>query len=141
MENASKALIIAGAILISIVLIGVGVLIVNNANGIIGTGNDQMRQQEISAFNSPYERYEGVQNGNNIKTLITAVNTNNMQYGVDNPERIITINDSLTSSTDLSQYRATINTSKTYTVTLTYSDTTSLITGITITEGRVTNER
>lgn len=38
MENASKALIIAGAILISIVLIGVGVLIIGNAQGIFGRG-------------------------------------------------------------------------------------------------------
>ena len=134
MENASKALIIAGAILISIVLIGVGVLIVSNANGLIGQGTDTMKQQEIDAFNAPFERYLGRQNGSNIRTLVASVNTNNLYYGQENPDRVITINQEISDSAALSTYRASINTSRYYTVVLNYNPTSGLINDITITD-------
>ena len=38
MENASKALIIAGAILISILIVGLGVIIYNNVADVAKTG-------------------------------------------------------------------------------------------------------
>ena len=43
MENASKALIIAGAILISILLISVGVIIMNSTGDIGGTHKDKVK--------------------------------------------------------------------------------------------------
>ena len=63
MENASKALIIAGAILISIVLIAVGVMVVNGANGAIDTAIGQMSDSEKTIFNQKFEPYEGKQKG------------------------------------------------------------------------------
>ena len=76
MENASKALIIAGAILISILIVGLGVIIYNNVSGIAsGTGLDS---QEISAHNSPFEGYFGdYVSGSNLKALLTQVQANN----------------------------------------------------------------
>lgn len=79
MENASKALIIAGAILISLLIISLGILIYNQATG--ATGNDGMSKAEIATFNNEYLRYEGVQNGSTIKDLIQKVNINNAQDG------------------------------------------------------------
>ena len=40
MDNASKALIIAGAVLIAVMLVSVGVLVYNNSIGVIKTGLD-----------------------------------------------------------------------------------------------------
>lgn len=40
MENASKALIIAGAVLISILLISVGILLMNSSNDMSGTASN-----------------------------------------------------------------------------------------------------
>lgn len=76
MENASKALIIAGSILISILIVGLGVIIYNNVSGIAsGTGLDQ---QAISAHNSPFEGYFGTnQSGANVRALISSISSNN----------------------------------------------------------------
>ena len=77
MENASKALIIAGAILISIVIITLGVMIVNNVTGLISSSSD-MTQQEIQTFNAKFQSYEGPKvTGANVKALINAINSNN----------------------------------------------------------------
>lgn len=79
MENASKALIIAGAILISIVLIAIGVLIVNNIQGTVDETVTQMSAQEIQIFNSKFNVYEGKQTPGNVKGLLSIIATNNLQ--------------------------------------------------------------
>lgn len=76
MENASKALIIAGAILISILIVGLGVIIYNNVSGIASGTN--LDAQEITAHNSPFEGYFGSYvSGSNVKALLTQVQANN----------------------------------------------------------------
>ena len=55
MENASKALIIAGAILLAILIIGLGIFIYNQAsNTVSDTGMDQVA---IRQFNGQFEQY------------------------------------------------------------------------------------
>lgn len=125
MENASKALIIAGAILISILLIGVGMMIYNNAIGVIQSGN--MDKEEIQMFNSKFESYEGKKSGTNVKTLISTIMTNNSQsLQEDNQAKVITFTvegqDGKTTANDLSTVRAGINAGATYSITMTYSD-------------------
>ena len=76
MENASKALIIAAAILIAIVLITLGVYV-------IGVGQDQIKNSgitdiEITAFNQKFIKYEGTRKGSEVKALIQEVNTSNV---------------------------------------------------------------
>ena len=51
MENASKALLIAGAILIVIVLISIGMVIVQSAQGIVDESSSMTTDQETSTFN------------------------------------------------------------------------------------------
>ena len=76
MENASKALIIAGAILISILIVGLGVIIYNNVSGIASGGT--LDAQEISAHNSPFTGYFGdYVSGSNVRALLTQVQANN----------------------------------------------------------------
>jgi len=77
MENASKALIIAGAILIAIVLIGVGVLLISNSQGIFNQGSTQLSSMEIQAFNSPFLAYEGKQTGSSVKELLRKISAQN----------------------------------------------------------------
>ena len=59
MENASKALIIAGAILIAILLITIGIILINSGRDIVGTGVTAMSSQAIQAYNSQFTPYEG----------------------------------------------------------------------------------
>lgn len=77
MENASKALIIAGAILISIVLIAVGVMVVNGANGAINQAINNMSDSEKQMFNSRFTSYEGNQKGSSVKALLNSIVTSN----------------------------------------------------------------
>ena len=76
MENASKALIIAGAILLSILIIAIGMYIYNSSQNSITGAVTQISQQEIDAFNQPWEMYEGKQTGSNVRALISKLNSN-----------------------------------------------------------------
>lgn len=75
MENASKALIIAGAILLSILIISLGILIFSQAQDTINSIN--MSEQEIMAFNNKFTPYEGKVRGSQVNALAQAVLTNN----------------------------------------------------------------
>ena len=69
MENASKALIIAGAILISILLISVGVMVMNSASDVTGQAGETMGGAAVQSFNAEFLNYEGVQKGSSIRNL------------------------------------------------------------------------
>lgn len=91
MENASKALLIAGAILVCILLIGVGMLVYTSAQGAIGEGVNQMTSQEKDLFNQQFLQYEGTRvSGSNVRALINKVNSNNTQ-NADMPEKLVVI--------------------------------------------------
>lgn len=80
MGNTSKALIIAGAILMSILLISIGIYIYNNSSSmaILNThsGNQEM---QVIIFNNQYTMYEGKQNGSSVKRLLESASTNNAE--------------------------------------------------------------
>lgn len=75
MENASKALIIAGAILLSILIIGLGMYIFNQAKS--AAGGTKLDSQKVSAYNSEFEQYEGTQSGANTRALYQALISHN----------------------------------------------------------------
>ena len=78
MENASKALIIAGAILLAILLISLGIMIFTQAQSTVN--NSGMSQAEITSFNSQFSKYENDKiKGSMVKSLVQEVNTNNAQ--------------------------------------------------------------
>ncbi len=71
MENASKALIIAGAILLSILLISLGIMIFTQAQDVVsGSG---MTEAQISAFNEKFLKYEGTRKGTMVKAMVQEV--------------------------------------------------------------------
>lgn len=74
MENASKALIIAGAILISILLISVGIIIMNAINDPVSRTSETAASQAVQIFNSQFTGYAGSGvDYNTTKQCITAV--------------------------------------------------------------------
>ena len=76
MENASKALIIAGAILLSILLISLGIMVYNNAKNTIGNAN--LDKQEIESFNAEWASYEGTAvSASKVQAMVQAVNASN----------------------------------------------------------------
>ncbi len=78
MDNASKALIMAGAILIAVALVGVGVYLYQSAVGTVGTGVDALNAADMQTKNSAIEQFEGDNvSGTDVKQLIRKVNTYN----------------------------------------------------------------
>ena len=88
MENASKALIIAGAILLAILIIGLGIFIYRQAaNTVSDTGMDKLAIQQ---FNGQFENYiKDNVSGTTVKSLIQLVKTNN---AVEDSSKTITLN-------------------------------------------------
>lgn len=135
MENASKALIIAGAILISIVLVSVGVIVVNTLNP-----NDAVKSmdaQAVQAFNARFESYTGNRKvGSTVKQLITTIMSNNANADDDSTKIKVTFGSSseVTTSTDLITVRNGINSATRYDVTPTLNNNSGLIELITITQ-------
>lgn len=80
MENASKALLIAGAILLSILLIAIGIYVFNAANSTITSSMSSMDTQEKEAFNNNFTTYQGQQRGSNVKALLTRLASNLSTY-------------------------------------------------------------
>ena len=77
MENASKALIIAGAILLAILIISLGILIFNQASSVVN--NNAMSEVEMQNFNQKFTQYEGTSvRGSTVRALYEAVLSNNL---------------------------------------------------------------
>lgn len=118
MENASKALIIAGAILLSILLISLGIMIFNTAQDT--TKNSGMTQAQVSAFNNKFSKYEGTIKGSEVRSLIQEVVASNGDDNNKNASRQITINkDSKAIVSGTTADSSNILTTKSYTVKIT----------------------
>ena len=79
MENASKALIIAGAILIAILLISVGIMVMNSMNKPIDQAASEADAQAVRMFNAKFEPYlGGKQSASTAKSAISTANANNI---------------------------------------------------------------
>lgn len=77
MENASKALIIAGAILISLIIIGLGVLVVNRMSSTVKKAN--LNSEEAQAQNSKFDSYFGNNvSATEVKALLKTIAANNV---------------------------------------------------------------
>lgn len=102
MENVSKALLIAGAILISILIISAGILVYNNSVGTIaGETSDMSNQMILMSYNNEYQLYEGVQYGSSVKLLLQKASTNNQElYLTTNIEDCVCIRSNCTEILD-----------------------------------------
>ncbi len=88
MENASKALIIAGAILLAILLISLGIMIFTQAQDTVSSSG--MSQAEVQAFNSKFTKYEGnAIRGSQVKSMIQEVRASNSSDIADGNGRCI----------------------------------------------------
>ena len=119
MENASKALIIAGAILISIILISIGILVVNAAGDVTDRASTTMDAQAVQVFNQQFSNYEDEeQRGSNVRTLLNIVSSSNSK----NPDDLISVKYGTTEGSEaakIDSIRQQINNSRRYKVTFT----------------------
>ena len=141
MENASKALIIAGAILLAILIISLGIMIYNQASGVVN--NNAMTEVEISSFNQKFTQY-GTSNvrGAQVNALLQAVVNNNISNSNDTSKQVkVTLTGSnwsvvsaspATNSAVWTKMQCEALTGKTYTITYEPDTTTGLITLISV---------
>ena len=118
MENASKALIIAGAILLAILIISLGIMIYNQAAGVVN--NNAMSDVEIQQFNQKFTQYEGTRvRGATVNSMLQAVLANNTSADDDN--RKVSVSGAVEMSKSSSSLPATkANTGAIYKVTCEY---------------------
>lgn len=133
MENASKALIIAGAILLAIIIISLGIMVVNNARSQIGGAN--LSKQEIEAFNSQWDAYCGdKKSASDVRSLCSAVISNNAVEQSNGSERYITVSGAgITINTTGTPTVPALSNAKSYTVTAS-SYTNGLVSAITVSQ-------
>ena len=78
MDNASKALIMAGAILISVAIVGIGIYIFSVANTMTNDAVNEMESTQVSMFNNTFYRYANDKNtikGTRARELINHANS------------------------------------------------------------------
>ncbi len=78
MENASKALIIAGAVLISVMLLGILVWAMNKASTLPENQNAKDKQMLIDSFNSQFSTYLTESNFNGVTSFGSTVESMNL---------------------------------------------------------------
>lgn len=91
MENASKALLIAGAVLIVILIIGVGMGIFQGSQGSIDAAMAKMGAQEKQIFNAQFENYAGTKKGSQIRALYSAIIASDAQEDNNDTNKFISI--------------------------------------------------
>ena len=150
MENASKALIIAGAILLSILLISLGIMVYNNARNTVGSAD--LSDTQIKAFNSQFTSYTGTAgktiSASELTNLLEKVMTSNLSENKGNTGRYVYVTGAAVDPTGNSltlnlgnsnegKYSAitsipAVSQAKKYKVVPAYSSTTSLLWKITV---------
>lgn len=149
MENASKALIIAGAILLSIAIIGVGMFVYRGVKDTIKGAGD-MSTEEIAAYNQEFTMYRGDNvRGSSVKALIERVSTHNL--GAQDASELIILttsevaaevpaptdeNASGTTQTEINNILKTILSGKTYKVTIATDPDTGLVSSVGVTQNK-----
>ncbi|MBQ2917476.1 MAG: hypothetical protein IJE59_04885 [Clostridia bacterium] len=73
MENASKALLISGSILIAMLIISIGVYLFSNYSDLGNSHNQRMQATEIQKFNSNFTKFEGREDIT-VQEIVSVVN-------------------------------------------------------------------
>lgn len=140
MENATKALLIAAAVLIAILLISFGVYIINNTRDII-TNNQGLDELEIDQFNQKFTQYEGTSvSGSKANSLLRAVFNHNMTQEDESRKVTVTVDGTEKVGKDDTTAPTAIPTGARYTIVANYDTKSHLITSITVTTNSSTSK-
>lgn len=126
MENATKALIIAGAVLVAILIISVGMMIFSQGSDVINQSSGKINKFEVQAFNNGFDSYEGDQKGSQVKQLISSVISSNATYEGTQDDKVISVkvgtSEAVSDASGLSSARSGLVSGKTYTVSFDYQN-------------------
>ncbi len=86
MENASKALIIAGGVLISIIAISLFTYMYGSISTLVSSSETDYQAEEIATFNSGFEAYnKKLMYGTDVISVMNKAIDNNSNYKVTSP--------------------------------------------------------
>lgn len=126
MENATKALMIAGAVLVAILIISVGMMIFSQGSDVINQSSGKINQVEVQAFNNGFDSYEGKQKGSQVKQLISSVISSNATYEGTQDDKVISVkvgtSEAVKDAAGLSSARTGLVSGKTYKVSFDYQN-------------------
>ena len=145
MENATKALLIAAAVLVAILIISLGLVVYNMASETIGSVN--FSGQEITAFNDQFINYQGQHvRGTEVNAMLRTVLSSNMKSSSEgllttatNHPKFVAVTSTGTGTVSLAITETSINpanmanTSTLYTVQVSMNATTGFVDTITVT--------
>ena len=98
MENATKALLIAAAVLIAILIISFALIIYNMAAET--AGNVNLSEAEMTQFNSKFTAFEGSNvSGAQVNALLTTVLTHNQREASEGTNRQVKVSGEVTQET------------------------------------------
>lgn len=130
MENASKALIIAGSVLIAILIISLGLFIFKSTEGTTDQTKKLGETLEVQQFNSQFLKYCGDSvKGSQVRTLCEVIIAHNANSENSKKVKIFGTDDVNT----ISKERNDIKTNQNYSVTPNIDKNTGLIISITVT--------
>lgn len=135
MENATKALLIAAAVLIAILIISLGVVIYQKASE--SMSNMDMTEYQITQFNDKFKKYEGTsKNGSEVNAMLdTVFNHNNAQDDTSTCVKVVIgSNTVIEASNTLASSPDKVVIGNKYGIKCTYNTKTGLISEITVTE-------
>ena len=80
MENASKALIIAGSVLIGVIIISIGVLFINSTSMLTQSYDEKLETDSINGYNNKFLIYAKNNNAQDMVSLYNLIVENNKKY-------------------------------------------------------------
>ncbi|MBQ9314343.1 MAG: hypothetical protein IJ220_04995 [Clostridia bacterium] len=82
MDNASKALIMAGGFLIGVMIISVSMYILATARGMAKDSNEQIERSAAESFNRYYQSFDSTISGIDALNIYNKVQDDNWRYDV-----------------------------------------------------------
>lgn len=109
MENATKALLIAAAVLVAILIISLGLVVYNKAAETVNNSGD-LSEYEIQQFNQKFQKYEGDNvSGTEVNAMLQTVFNHNLAQADESTQLTVSV------ATQTSAISGTVKLSKTQT--------------------------
>ena len=80
MDNASKALIMAGAVLIAVILVSLGMLLISSGQTQVEDAINMSDANAVAAFNNQFLQFQGDQRGTAVIQLINRIEASNAKH-------------------------------------------------------------
>ena len=133
MENATKALLIAAAVLIAILIISLGLAVYNSSAETVKQAN--LSQQEVSAANEKFARYNGNnKRGSEVNAMLQTVLSANLDAtAAGETAKLVFVSGDVTLATDAKSITVQADTSKLYDIEVKYEGEGGLVSEIAVT--------